>query len=619
MGCFNGLIFGTLTTILYLSMLTSGAFRARSSYLVIFYFLMFLVPPTLASIKANKNAAVNGVLAVCLFILMYVYFRGSVTWASITWMVVTTWVISQGIEDVDESGHLVWSLVRVLLLMLLGLWFWRTEATRFADTDIPNIIQTPISSIAGITKATKQAIARRADVIVAPMAYEVDGQYIFRVAPIHPTYFTYSTYVEKGDARALNQLIGEIRLVSSVENGGSGVGAFFAGLWHGLWSMVKGIFSLIFHPVTTVKALGGFMGGIFSTAVHEPAGLIQKPYDAFREYGQSLDQELAARYEVDLANLQLPETLAALNTSRRSLVTGMAAFEIASVVIPAGKLGEAKLLGKASKAEDLLGGSEKVARETKRFSKRAAAENGELLTKDIKINSMRTKTPVAGDDISGDAGSLAKKTDYKDDLINADGVDNSRKLTKDVEEKKPLEATEQGQNAKATREDGDSYNTRDKSDLSDATRNKYGHLLDSADEYAEKQGKKVRKSEHSNADAELESSDGTREPFEFKNEKEIKNNTWWRDHKDKLIEEFGDKLSELSNKAKGWLAVFRSQLGDYVSKYPGKVGQLLAEQGAKYLDDITQALEFMKKHGVIADYTITVLENGDVAIKVIFN
>ena len=445
MGCINKLIFGPIIAILYVSMLMSGVFHARSSYLVIYYFLMFLLPPTLSALRGNINGVINTALTVCLAVFMYMYFRGLFTWANIIWLVVTTWVYIQYNEDNDVSD-ITGAVVRVIMLVLLGIWFWRTESTRFVDTNMPGVIQTPISSIAGVSKVTKQAISQRADVIVAPMAYEVDGQYIFRVAPVHPTYFSYSTYVEKGDAKALNQLVGEIRLVSKVKNGGSGVGAFISGVLHGLLGMIKGIFSLVFHPINTVKALWGVTRGVFSMAIHEPAAIILKPYDAFREYGQSLDQGLAAQYEVDLASLRLPETLSALNTSRRSMVAGQAAFEVATFVLPAGKLGEARYLGKVDRARSTSQKAINAIREGGHASKVAATEGGELIVKDVKISEDAVRRAIARDDVANDAGALVNKNRAR---VGADDHVSSGTTAKEVETGSPSKTSKQEVRAKS--------------------------------------------------------------------------------------------------------------------------------------------------------------------------
>jgi hypothetical protein len=399
-----------LVLILYASILISSSFQARGIYLTSFYLLLMILPPTVGVLFVPLNCLedgnlsrtlhfiriVNGVLLACLVILFYAFFLGLLSWQVGIWLFLTLWAFYNFYracakrETVNARRVVVTSLIRFLAFLFISTLFWGAEAARFRDTDVEGAVEIPVSSVQGVSELTQKAISVRADVIVARTAYvDEDGGFIFRVAPIRQNLFSRPVYVVAGDGNTLNQVVGEMRLVSNVGKDVGGIGNFIISLFRGAWGIVKGLFTIIFHPIETVKGLYAFFCSALDTAIHEPGGLVTKPLAALEDHFESFNKELASEYCVDLNEIRLPETYAALSSYRRSSLAGEAVVEVVTAMVPAGEIGKVKYVAGAGKAKTVLKGAELVQLEVKNARRVSKVET--LLTDIKKTGRVETK------------------------------------------------------------------------------------------------------------------------------------------------------------------------------------------------------------------------------------
>ena len=376
MGCLSRLFDWLLKTLcfillvlMYLLLLTSNIFAAKSNYLSIYYIVIMLIPPSFAAFIAsddnvagsptarvrNQICRINGVVFWALLIVCYFFFWGIIGWPSIIWVFITSAIFglhhTASVALNPHAPSFGGTVLRIITLTIAALLFLLGEGQRFSDLKHPDAAQADIYSLNGVSELTKEAMKHRADVVVESKAYLSNrGDYYFYIMPICESYFSRPAYVIQGNADSLNQLVGEIRLVSAVNNRGGRIGSFFNGILQGAWGIVKGVFSLIFHPIQTGEGLVSFVGSVFATAIHEPYGLVERPFTAFNEHLEGVDTELAREYGVDIKHILLPETCEALTIHKWWGFAGKATTEIATFVVPAVKLSELKFLPKVSEA-----------------------------------------------------------------------------------------------------------------------------------------------------------------------------------------------------------------------------------------------------------------------------
>jgi hypothetical protein len=259
---------------------------------------------------------------------------------------------------------------------------------------------------------------------------------LFRVAPIRDDLFSRHIIDIIGNGYDLGQVVAEVDLVSHANKGGS----LWEGMKRSVVGMVEGIYYIIRHPLLTIKGLAtaAWKGSV--AVVNKPSCVVSAPKEAFNNHIDALDKKLADSYGVVVTDVRLPETRAVLIQNHKWAIAGEAGVEIASILIPAGKLGKAKYAGELAETKYIARISEasktareadivvKAGKDASKFVKetKTAEKIAEAERKVVPISKTREVGATVDGEIRPEPKILKEASDVKDPKSHPDELRISR-------------------------------------------------------------------------------------------------------------------------------------------------------------------------------------------------
>lgn len=378
-----------LLVLLYAWQISQFAVDGRSSSFIWLYYILVLTMPIIIKnfiMGENRHARiVSCFLLPCQLILFYWLYWEVLDVATIIWVALTTvfFLLKESINFGDDvfSPLIIPYTTLVLCAFLLANTLYKEDY--FFRTIIPGCQRyVDLHEIPGVPDKVKELAKSKQYFIMSNTICVTDeGQYDFKLRPTYNKYFSKTIY-RIGTPAALDEMVSEIQYVTNFKGSRAKNYAisFGKGFVCNAWNSVKGLVSMVIHPIDTLTGLWRGLKDMLTSLFSSPKELITSPIKMVSGHLDEIERKIMASNNIDKDRIMLPETLQVIKEQEILYFAGEIGFDVAVVVVPLSKvrvlekitaLGSKILarFGLAKKGEELIKVSHPIIKPPKELAK----------------------------------------------------------------------------------------------------------------------------------------------------------------------------------------------------------------------------------------------------------
>jgi hypothetical protein len=310
----------------------------------LFYLIVLTLPLVIRRVWTRHiiTLVISAVTLVIFSYLLTVFFGSLIDARTIVWLLSTTLILFRSDWIKERQDRPSRAIVPILSLVLCGVIFFHfsENADYYSTADLPCPEYIEVAQIPDLLQDTREILNDRRIVITHKYACRTgDDEYRLTVLPVKNKLFSEEKYVLSLEADEIDELMHELRYVSSFYD--SYVSSYGRGLGGGVITLITGtyesVWQVVMHPVVTASGIIDSVAAIPKHVIEyirQPSLIYERPIDTFIEYLEDKDYDIAVRNGIDLNLVVLGETVGAIMHQRYIEAIGERGVGVAIAVLP---------------------------------------------------------------------------------------------------------------------------------------------------------------------------------------------------------------------------------------------------------------------------------------------